>query len=153
MQYFFHFKVKFPNIIKNENKLVSDLGWEIYPLGLYRVLTRLAKYNLPIYVTENGIADARDALRADFIKSHMAAMKKAMSDGADVRGYFYWSLLDNFEWDKGFWPRFGLAEVDYKTFKRKIRANALVLKRLFRKNKPPKPFKTGEQYRERSAMP
>jgi beta-glucosidase len=87
-------------------------------------LENLKKYNKPIYITENGIADARDEKRAQFIKDHLKWVHKAISEGVDVRGYFYWSLLDNFEWDKGFWPRFGLAEVDYKTLERKIRPSA-----------------------------
>ena len=75
----------------------------------------LRKYNLPVYITENGLTDAKDEKRAKFIKDHLFWVHKAISEGTDVRGYFYWSLLDNFEWDKGFWPRFGLVEVDYQT--------------------------------------
>jgi beta-glucosidase len=67
-------------------------------------------------------------MRAKFIKDHLASLARAITDGADVRGYFYWSLLDNFEWDKGFWPRFGLIEIDYRTMQRKIRPSALVYK-------------------------
>jgi beta-glucosidase/6-phospho-beta-glucosidase/beta-galactosidase len=67
------------------------------------------------------VADIADRLRPDFIKDHISWTKKAISAGADVRGYFHWSLLDNFEWHKGFSARFGLVEVDYDTMKRKIR--------------------------------
>ena len=124
-QYYFHNKIKFPGQRENENKIVSDLGWEIYPEGIYHVLKDLKKYNLPIYVTENGLADTDDTKRAEFIKNHLAWIYKAIKEGVDVRGYFHWSLLDNFEWDKGFWPRFGLIEIDYKTLERKIRPSAL----------------------------
>jgi len=113
-----------PVTIRNKNDRTSDLGWEIYPEGIYHVLKDLKKYGKPIYITENGLADARDEKRAKFIEEHLRWVAKAIQEGVDVRGYFYWSLLDNFEWDKGFWPRFGLVEVDYKTMERKIRPSA-----------------------------
>ncbi|MBI2025021.1 MAG: glycoside hydrolase family 1 protein [Candidatus Harrisonbacteria bacterium] len=102
----------------------SDMGWEIYPKGIYETINDLKKCNKPIYITENGIADASDKRRSDFIKDHIQWVEKAMEEGADVRGYFYWSLIDNFEWHHGFGPRFGLVEVDYKTLERKIRPSA-----------------------------
>ena len=88
------------------------------------------RFHKPIIITENGIADSRDTQRGAFIQDHIAAMKKAMNEGVDVRGYFHWSLLDNFEWDSGFGPRFGLVEVDYKTMERKIRPSALAYKKI-----------------------
>ncbi|MFA6285725.1 MAG: glycoside hydrolase family 1 protein [Parcubacteria group bacterium] len=124
VQYYFHNLIKFPGKRKNKNESVSDLGWEIFPEGIYHILKDLKKYNLPIYITENGIADVGDMKREKFIKDHLICVHKAIQEGVDVRGYFHWSLLDNFEWDKGFWPRFGLVEVDYKTMERKIRPSA-----------------------------
>jgi beta-glucosidase len=121
VQYYFHFKLKFPGLAKNENQRISDLGWEVYPKGIYHVLKGLQKHNLPIYVTENGLADQNDIQRESFIKDHLWWVHRAIKEGVDVRGYFHWSLLDNFEWDVGFWPRFGLVEVDFQTKKRKIR--------------------------------
>lgn len=105
---------------------VNDLGWKIYPEGIYETLIQAKKYNLPIYITENGLADADDFKRKKFIKEHLKFIYKAISEGVDVRGYFHWSLLDNFEFPetRGFWPRFGLVEVDYKTQERKIRPSA-----------------------------
>lgn len=119
---------------QNENKEVSDLGWEIYPGGIYQILKELSQYKKPIYVTENGLADARDEKRPKFIVEHLKWVSRAISEGADVRGYFHWSLLDNFEWDKGFGPRFGLIEVDYKTLERRIRPSALVYAKICREN-------------------
>ena len=75
----------------------------------------MAQLGKPIYITENGIADARDDRRELFIRRYLYAMSQAMKDGCDVRGYFYWSLLDNFEWAKGYEMKFGLYEVDFKT--------------------------------------
>ena len=126
IQYYDHIKIKFPALAKSEAEKVSDMGSELHQEGLYYWLMRLKKYNLPIYITENGIADAKDRYRAEFIKEAVYYMKKAIQEGVDLRGYFYWSLTDNFEWNKGFWPRFGLIEIDYKTKERKIRKSAQV---------------------------
>ena len=93
---------------------VSDLGWEVYPEGLERALVDCAPYRLPLYVAENGIADAADRFRPAFIRESLAAVDRARARGVDVRGYFHWSLLDNFEWNDGFHGRFGLCEVDFK---------------------------------------
>ncbi len=106
----------------------SDMGWDIFPKAIYFNLLELKKYKKPIYVTENGLADEKDEKRSDFIKNYIENTKKAMVDGADIRGYFYWSLLDNFEWSYGFTKRFGLVEIDYKTMERKVRPSALVYK-------------------------
>lgn len=109
---------------KNKNEVQTDFGWEYYPQSLYHALVELKSYGKPIYVTENGIADASDTLRQKFIPAAIGAMEKAVADGAQVRGYFYWSLLDNFEWDKGYFLRFGLVHVDRSTQKRTIRESA-----------------------------
>ncbi len=125
LNYYFHNRVKGLKFNQNLNKDISDMGWEIHPEGIYRVLQNLAKYKKPIFITENGFADAKDEQRADFIKEHLRYVLKAIKEGVDIRGYFYWSLLDNFEWDKGFWPRFGLIDINYKTLERKIRESGL----------------------------
>ncbi len=113
-------------------KRVSDFGWEINPESLTKVLLSLKKYNLPIFITENGVADANDSLRADFIWDHIQALQVAMRAGVDVRGYFHWSLLDNFEWAEGYTKRFGLIEVDFKTQKRRPRPSAYVYRDIIR---------------------
>lgn len=110
-------------------------NWSIDPEGLSAVLREVSVYKKPIYITENGIADVRDEKRAKFIKDHLSQVSKSIQEGVDVRGYFYWSLLDNFEWDKGFWPRFGLVEIDYKTMERKIRPSAWEYGKICRENK------------------
>ena len=103
----------------------TDMGWRIAPEGLYHVVREAyARYRVPIIVTENGLADATDSQRARFILDHLAWLHRAMEEGADVRGYLHWSMLDNFEWAAGFGPRFGLAEVDYDT----LRAHAAALR-------------------------
>ncbi len=102
----------------------NSLGWDIYPEGMYQVLLKLKKYNLPVMITENGICTSDDNLRWEFIQAHLKNIHRAMEEGVNVTGYLYWSLLDNFEWDKGFAPRFGLVDVDYNTFKRSVRESA-----------------------------
>ncbi len=124
IQNYFHNRIAFPWWKKNDNERLSDMGWELYPESLYYLLKEWGKYNKPVYITENGLADAQDKNRAWFIQEAARNVSRAIAEGIDVRGYFYWSLLDNFEWDKGFWPRFGLVEVDYKTLERKIRPSA-----------------------------
>lgn len=128
----YYFQHCFP---KKKNLPVSDVGWSIYPQGIYFVLKDLKKYQKAIYITENGLADAQDIKRAKFIKDHLAWIHQAIQEEMDVRGYFYWSLLDNFEWDKGFWPRFGLMEVDYKTMERKIRPSAFQYAKICQNNR------------------
>lgn len=101
------------------------LGWDIYPEGLYNLLARLKKYNLPVFILENGICTENDVERWDFIYEHLKNIGFAIAGGVKVLGYIYWSLIDNFEWDKGFGPRFGLIEIDYNTYKRTIRESAM----------------------------
>jgi beta-glucosidase len=110
----------------------SDAGREIYPKGIFDLISESYKrYGKPIIITENGIADADDVLRGQYISDHLYWVKKAVDEGIPVNGYFYWSLLDNFEWTSGFWPRFGLIEVDYNiNLKRTIRPSAQIYKQI-----------------------
>lgn len=120
--------------IHNPNERVSDLGWDMQPGHLEHTLERLYdKYQLPILITENGLADADDSDRGWWLAGTILAMQKALDSGVELIGYLHWSLLDNFEWDKGFWPRFGLFAVDYKTMKRTPRQSAVWLAKTLRK--------------------
>ena len=110
---------------------------EIYPEGMGRALLRLAVYGKPIYITENGVADRSDRLRARFIVSHLAETKRAVAAGADVRGYFHWTLVDNFEWSEGWQWRFGLVELDPATQARRPRPSAAIYERICRANAIP----------------
>ncbi|MBV9169678.1 MAG: glycoside hydrolase family 1 protein [Chloroflexi bacterium] len=107
----------------------TDFGWEIYPRGLYDVLRRVGVYRRPVVITENGIADASDRLRARYIVQHLIEAHRAIQDGVDLRGYMHWSLLDNFEWAEGFSMQFGLA-----TRERRPRPSARVYGEIARAN-------------------
>ena len=113
LNYYFSSRVRHLRI-DNPNDWVSDLGWWIYPSGLERILLYLGKKypGLPIYITENGLADSDDKNRIKFLKEMLTSISSAIKKGVGVKGYFHWSLLDNYEWHHGFWPRFGLVKVD-----------------------------------------
>jgi beta-glucosidase len=118
-----------PEDIRSTDGRLTDTGWEVFPHAIYEVLTRLwSEYDVPsIYVTENGAAfsdtrthDGRihDVERIEYLREYLAAVAAAMAAGVPVRGYFVWSLLDNFEWALGYAKRFGIVYVDYPTQER-----------------------------------
>jgi len=98
---------------------LTDMGWEIHPHGLEKVLRYASRLNVPLIITENGIATHDDQKKIKFMKRHIDVLEKCIKEGLDVRGYFYWSLIDNYEWLQGLDARFGLYKVDFDTFKRK----------------------------------
>lgn len=111
------------------HEIKTDMPYCVYAEGLYRAIKDVsdritAPQGIPIYITENGIADEKDDRRALFIKRYLYALYRAIEDGYDVRGYFYWSLLDNFEWSEGYSQKFGLYEVDMRTLSRRLRDGA-----------------------------
>jgi beta-glucosidase len=113
--------------------LHTEMGWEVFPEGLTRILTWIkSRYgDIPLYITENGSAfrdsptaiDGRveDPLRVEYLRRHLQAARDAMRQGVQLRGYFAWSLLDNFEWSHGYTKRFGIVHVDYSTQARTIK--------------------------------
>lgn len=142
INYYFHYRVKcVPKDVKHffyevhpENRPVSDLGWEINAQGFFDAIMTMRRYRLPIYITENGLASADDGKRPRVLINMVMEMYHAIRAGADVRGYFHWSLLDNYEWEKGFSGRFGLVAIDYKTLKRAPRRSAYVYADICREN-------------------
>lgn len=110
---------------ENPKAPLNDVGDYMEPEGLYPLLVRTwARYHKPIFITENGVPDANDQYRQWWLQESIIAMERAVSEGVDIMGYFHWSLLDNFEWAFGWWPKYGLVEVDRKNnMKRKIRAS------------------------------
>jgi beta-glucosidase len=112
----------------------TDMDWEFYPDGLYHFLTwlnRIVAPGLPIYVTENGMAAAaphEDGARIAYLDAHMDAALRAIGQGVPLRGYFIWSLLDNYEWSFGYEKRFGLVHVDFETLERRPKASHAALR-------------------------
>jgi beta-glucosidase len=107
----------------------TAMGWEVYPEGLGETLRFVVSRTgaLPLYVTENGAAfpldpdPTRDPARVRYLRRHVAVAGAAIAEGVPLHGYFVWSLLDNFEWARGYAPRFGIVHVDYATQERRIR--------------------------------
>lgn len=98
---------------------LTDMGWEIHPQGLEKVLKRAARLNVPLIITENGIATRDDQKKIRFMKKHIDVLEKCLKQGIDIRGYFYWSLIDNYEWLQGLDACFGLYRVNFDTLERK----------------------------------
>ncbi len=108
---------------RNDDAVYTDMGWEVNPGSMHSLLVRLKNdYNMPVYITENGAAfkdnnikggEAQDYDRIDYLKGYLSACSRAIKDGVDLKGYYLWSLMDNFEWPHGFSKRFGIIRVDY----------------------------------------
>jgi beta-glucosidase len=113
---------------------MSDVHWDLHPADLQYALERVyRKYKRPIIITENGLADGEDEQRRWWLTQTLLAMQKAMANGVELEGYLHWSLIDNFEWAYGKWPRFGLAAVDYATGERALRPSAVWFGRVIKK--------------------
>lgn len=97
---------------------LTDMGWEIHPRGLEKVLRYASRLNVPLMITENGIATRDSEKKIRFMKRHVDVVEKCIKEGMDIRGYFYWSLIDNYEWLQGLDARFGLYKVDFETLER-----------------------------------
>lgn len=119
----------------------TQMGWEVYPEGLYKFIMRTAREytgDLPIFITENGMANAdvikdgsvQDDARIAYIETHLDAVQRALSEGAPVEGYFLWSLLDNYEWALGYEKRFGLVHVDFDSLVRTPKESFRQVKRM-----------------------
>jgi len=110
----------------DEARSFNSLGWEIFPEGLTGILRQLSRYGVPLIVTENGISTSDEPQRTAFLLDHIRALAAALNEGIDVRGYFYWTLYDNFEWTEGFSAHFGLAAIDLTSQQRLPRPAAAV---------------------------
>ena len=122
--------------VRNPNAAYTETGWEIFPQGLTDILVWVKKTygDIPLYVTENGAAvydvpvafeePVDDPIRVHYLRTHLKAIHDAMQQGVNLRGYFVWSLLDNYEWSLGYAKRFGIVHVDYATMKRTMKKSA-----------------------------
>ncbi len=143
VNYYFHHRFNrkkhfLPTITEaqEEHRDVSDLGWEVFPEGIFDVLMDISNHK-PIYITECGIASTNDDRRTRFLIQYLSEVYRALEAGVKIKGFFYWSLIDNFEWHQGFSPRFGLIAIDYPTQKRIIRPSAYVYSEIAKHNKIP----------------
>jgi len=124
--------------VHNPEDKLSDVNWSMQPADIQFVLERLhRKYKKPIFITENGLADAEDKNRQWWITETILGMQNALKYGVKITGYLHWSLTDNFEWAYGKWPRFGLTEINYETGERKLRPSALWFGRIIKKIREP----------------
>jgi beta-glucosidase len=115
---------------------LTRIGHTVYPEGIYKQIMRLTnELSLPVYITENGIATDDDEWRIEYIKSHLKQVHRAIKDGADVKGYFHWSNMDNFEWAEGYYPTFGLISVNREgEMDREIKNSAKVYSQIIKDN-------------------
>jgi beta-glucosidase len=132
--------------VSQEESIVTALGWEVHPPSLRDILVRVATEftKVPLYVTENGASfydppaairgRVDDPLRAEYLRSHIEACAEAIGKGVDLRGYYVWSLLDNFEWPMGFSKRFGIVHVNYATQERTLKESAKFYAEVIRTN-------------------
>ena len=127
----YYFYTKFGD---KRNWKKTDMDWNFAPGHIYDALKMLSKYEVPLFVSEAGLADHDDSDRAEYIKEQVRGVHKAIAEGIDVRGHMYWSLLDNYEWALGFEKRFGLVEIDYDTLERSVRPSAYVYKEIIEQN-------------------
>ena len=120
--------------VHNPNERMSDVDAQMDPDKLRHVLQQVHDaYHLPIMVTASGVADHQDQYRKWWLTQTVVAMQAALRDGVQVIGYMVYALTDQFEWDRGFWPRYGLAEVDYHTLKRTVRPSAVWYAKILKK--------------------
>lgn len=140
LNYYSHvlLRAQLPEFLKPDyrpEEIKTEMPYAIYPEGFYRAIKeidrRIAKpQNIPIFITENGISDGKDTQRALFLKRYLFALHQALAEGCDVRGYFYWSFMDNFEWSEGYSMKFGLFSVDMNSQQRTLRQGATPLIKL-----------------------
>lgn len=128
VNYYSHYAYRFDADFKKatqslpvDGEAMTDMPYTIYTEGIYRAIADSSTLRKPIIITENGIADARDDRRERYIRESLYAVSKAIRDGYDVRGYYYWTLFDNFEWAEGYTQKFGLYAVDPATNERTLR--------------------------------
>ena len=139
LNYYTRFYVNFPpfgELLSQEwepDAVVSDGNYgEVYPTGLFQMIEQLVPYKKPIYITENGVPDAADRLRPSFLMTHLREVWRAISFNYPVMGYYHWSLVDNFEWDRGWTQRFGLIEMNPETQERSWRASGRLYQEICR---------------------
>jgi beta-glucosidase len=141
-----------PKVGLSASRAKTDLNWDIYPRGIYKVIMATAKRypGKPIVISENGIADASDRNRQVFLRDHLYYVERAIREGAPVEGYCHWSLLDNWEWKSGYDARFGLYAVDFKNESRKLRESGEFFRGVIGRNGLDLNVRSGAPFRDRA---
>lgn len=125
INYYTRFYARFPRLYERnwpDDAVVSDGNYgEVYPYGLFRVIKHMRRYDRPIFITENGVPDAADRLRPGFLLAHLREVWRAVSFNWRIMGYYHWSLVDNFEWERGWTQRFGLISLEPESQQRTLR--------------------------------
>ena len=116
---------------------LTDMGWASDPAWMYDVLLEVRDLGKPVYITENGISTGDDSVRARYLEGILRSVHRAIADGVDVRGYFHWTMLDNFEWARGYSQRFGLIAVDRVTLEREVKPSGRLYARIAQANAVP----------------
>ncbi len=139
LNYYSHYNFKFSfNLDKAfkarllPDEVKTDMDYASYPEGFYRAIKTVSQFGVPVYITENGIADQKDDRRAQFINRYLYVVSKAISEGDDIRGYYYWTLMDNFEWSLGYDMKFGLYANDRVIQWRTLRKGAKMYQDIIR---------------------
>jgi beta-glucosidase len=142
VNYYSHYAYKFDLDFKKaarsiavEGEEMTDMPYTIYPEGIYRAIEDAAKLKKPVIITENGISDAKDDRREKYIKQSLYAVSRAIKDGYNIRGFYYWTLMDNFEWAEGYTQKFGLYEVNLQTNERTLRNGSRAFIEIISKSK------------------
>ena len=135
LNYYFHNLINYRFGGNFTYEKYSDMLWGLHPEGIFYLLKDLQRFGKPIYITENGLADKGDQHRSWYINQILKNVHRAITEGVNVRGYFHWSLVDNFEWADGFDPNFGLFELNRQTFERIPRSSAEFYEDICRHNR------------------
>ena len=117
---------------RRENEVPTEFGYPMYAEGFRRAIERVSVLNVPIEITENGVADSNDVLRPEHLMRHLWVLSEAISDGYDIKSFHHWSLMDNFEWAEGYSMRFGLYEVDFDTQERTLRSSGELYQKIIK---------------------
>ena len=120
------------NVVFPKKEIKTDMPYTMYAQGFYDAIESVSKLKKPIIITENGVADKYDNFRSKWISDYIKQMAIALENGIDIRGYFYWSLLDNYEWVESYHMKFGLYEVDFKTQQRKLREGSKTYQKIIK---------------------
>ena len=115
---------------KRPHEVMTEFGYPMYAEGLERSVEMLTPLGVPIEITENGVADSEDSLRPEHLKRHLWIISEMLKKGQDIRSYYHWSLMDNFEWAEGYSLRFGLYNVNYETQERTLRNSGKIYRQI-----------------------